>query len=106
MITDLICIAFIITGVFYSGFPYEIEEIISKRLKFGRFRIPKPFGCQLCLTFWCTLLYIIIIGAFSFPNMLLCLILALSTSAIEALYRLVFETIETVIIRLNDRLNG
>ena len=48
MYTDLLLIALILTGIFYSGFPYEFEEIISKKLKFGKFKLPKPFGCPLC----------------------------------------------------------
>lgn len=106
MITDLICIAFIITGIFYSGFPYEFEEAVSKRLKFGRFRIPKPFGCQLCLTWWTSLAYVIATGNATLPNILLCLALALSTNAIESLYRLVFDTIETILVKVNEYLNS
>lgn len=106
MITDLICIAFIVVAVFYSGFPSEIESMIDRRVKFGTFRLPKPFSCQLCMTFWCTLIYIICTGNFSIPNILICLILALSTTAIESAYRLVFDTIETFLVKLNEHINS
>ena len=105
MITDFILIACIWTGVFYSGFPREIESMISKRLKVGRFVIPKPFGCQLCMTFWTCLIYGIIVYGFTLPNILLALIAGLSTSVIENVYGLVFDTMNTWIVKLNDKLN-
>lgn len=105
IITDFILIACIWTGVFYSGFPREIEEIITKRLKFGRFVLPKPFGCQLCLTFWTCLIYGICMYGFTLPNVLLALIVGLSTSVIENVYCLVFDTFNTWITKLNEKLN-
>lgn len=110
MILDLIYITLIIVGIFYSGFPYEFEEIVNKRLKrnnsVGTFRIPKPFGCQLCMTWWTTLAYIIVTGNLSLLNILICLGLALSTTAIESAYRLVFDTIQTLLVSINERING
>ena len=106
MILDLVYIACIVVAVFYSGFPFEIESMIDKRVKFGRFRLPKPFSCQLCTTFWCTLIYIACTGNLSLLNILICLLLALSTTAIESAYRLVFDTLETFLVRLNERINS
>lgn len=105
IMTDFILIACIWTGVFYSGFPREIESMISKKLKHGRFVIPKPFGCQLCLTFWTCLIYGIIEYGFTLPNVLLALIAGLGTSVIENIYALVFDTVNTWIVKLNERLN-
>ena len=40
------------------------------------------------------------------PTRFLCLALALSTNAIESLYRLVFDTIETILVKMNEYLNS
>lgn len=101
----LIITAFVV-GVFYSGFPYEFEEIISKRLKFGRFKLPKPFGCQLCMSFWLNIIYILCTGNVTLFNILACLLFALSTTAIENAYRLVFSVLETFFVWLNELLTG
>lgn len=106
MYIDLLIITLILVGIFYSGFPYEIENIISKRLKFGKFKLPKPFSCPLCMTWWTTLLYIIITGNLTLFNILACLLLALSTTAIDSAYRLVFSLIETFFAWLNEMLTG
>lgn len=102
----LLIITAFVTGVFYSGFPYEIEEIISKRLKFGRFRLPKPFGCQLCMSFWLNIIYILCTCNVTLFNILACLLFALSTTAIENAYRLVFSVLETFFVWLNELLTG
>lgn len=110
MIENLIYITLIVVGVFYSGFPMEIESIVNDFLKkkgsVGKFRIPKPFGCQLCMTFWCTLIYTIVIGRFSLANTAICLGFALSTTAVEYGIRLVLETVETLLVRINEYINS
>ena len=105
LITDFTLIALIVTGVFYSGFPREIEEIISSRLKVGKFRIPKPFGCQLCMTFWSCLIWGLIFGPVNLYMVLAALVAGLSTSVIENVYMLVFDTLNTWLTKLNNRLN-
>ena len=106
MYTDLAIITLILVGIFYSGFPYEFEEIVSKRLKVGKFKLPKPFSCPLCMTWWTTLAYIIITGNLSLFNILVCLLFALSTGWIDSLYRLIFSVIETFIVWLTEILTG
>lgn len=106
IMTDFTLIACIWTAVFYSGFPREIEDIVTRKLKHGRFVIPKPFGCQLCLTFWTCLIYGIIVYGFTLANTLLALIAGLSTSVIENVYMLVFDTANTWIVRINEHVNS
>lgn len=105
MIENLIYITLIIVGIYYSGFPFEIEDIINKHVKIGKFKLPKPFSCQLCMTWWTTLIYIIVTHNFSLENIFICIILALSTNAVESAYRLVLDTIETIIIKIDEYLN-
>lgn len=102
----MLLISAILTGIFYSGFPYEFEEIISKKLKFGKFKLPKPFSCPLCMTWWTTLIYIICIKQFTLFNIFACLMFALSTGVINSVYGLVFSTLENLVAWLNERING
>lgn len=106
LIKDYALIALIITGIFYSGFPSEIESMISKRLKLGTFRIPKPFGCQLCSTFWACLIWGLIFGPVNLYMVLASLVAGLSTTVIENAYMLVFDTLNTWIVKLNNFING
>lgn len=105
IIIDFALIACIWTGVFYSGFPREMEEILSKAVKFGKFRLPKPFSCALCLTFWTCLIYGICVYGLSLSGILYSLIAGLSTSVIENVYALVFDTLNTWIIKANQKIN-
>ena len=106
MYIDMLLISAILTGIFYSGFPYEFEKIVSKRLKFGQFKLPKPFSCPLCMTWWTCLIYIICIKQFTLFNIFACLMFALSTNVINSVYGLVFSTLENFVAWLNERING
>lgn len=50
-----------------SGVIDELEDIIGKWLK-CKIKIPKPFSCSLCSSWWLGLLYIIIMGKFTILN--------------------------------------
>lgn len=50
-----------------SGVIDELEDIIGKWLK-CKIKIPKPFSCSLCFSWWLGLLYIIIMGKFTILN--------------------------------------
>lgn len=54
-----------------SGFVPSLKRLISKTLTKNKintdeFRI-KPFDCSYCMTFWCLMLYLLIIGEFTLP---------------------------------------
>lgn len=72
LITIIICFLIDISGIIES-----IEWWLSKWLKVPC-KIPKPFSCSLCMTFWIGLIYISILD-FSLINLLfVCLFAALS----------------------------
>lgn len=50
-----------------SGIIDELEDMIGKWLK-CKIKIPKPFSCSLCSSWWLGLLYIIIMGKFTILN--------------------------------------
>ena len=62
--------AFIIVFVIdYSGFIQEADKILTKVLKSKvPLHIPKPFSCGTCLLWWSGLIYLIVIGQFTFLN--------------------------------------
>ena len=52
----------------YSGFIGEMETLLTKWFKSPLpLRIPKPFSCPLCSSFWTGLIYLAITGNFTLP---------------------------------------
>lgn len=64
-----------------SGFIQEIESLITGwfRTKRGRFEMPKPFSCSLCMTWWTGLIYLLITGECTVLNILAVLLIAYFT---------------------------
>lgn len=74
MYIDLIIMSLIVALVFESGFWDSLDEYINKRFKF--YHLPHLLMCQLCQTWWLTLLYILVTGNFSLFNICVCLFIA------------------------------
>ena len=69
----------------YSGFIGEIETRLSNWLRSPLpLRIPKPFSCSLCSSFWTGLIYLAITGNFTLPWIGAVAALAASTKLIYA----------------------
>lgn len=103
MLIDLLCITIIIVyTIGLSGFIDEISEIIWKRMypkvKYNGWRIPKPFGCETCMTFWCGILYLLVTGCFSLYMLLYVAVLSFMTPVIAT--TLLF--IKDAVIKLLD----
>lgn len=65
MLIDLLLLTLIIVFIIdLSGIIDELETILSKWLK-GKVRIPKPFSCSLCMTWWSGLIYILCMDNFT-----------------------------------------
>lgn len=69
-----------VAAIDYLGFVEELNPIFRKITGSKIGSIGKPFSCSTCMTFWLSLLYIIIAGQFSFVNVLICMVAALTTS--------------------------
>lgn len=78
-----------------SGFIPELESIISKRFHF-KARIPKPFSCSLCMTFWLGLIYTICTSSFSLPTLLFISALSLFSKNTAGFIRWIQETLITI----------
>lgn len=83
----------------YFNAPNDILSALFSRFTKGRIptiELKRPFGCSLCMTFWCSIIYLItsvIVGACTFRGILL----AFALSAINAwLTKYTFYAITTV----------
>ena len=94
MLIDLFLITLIIVFIIdISGFIDEMETILSKLLK-GKARVPKPFSCSLCMTWWTGLIYLLIIGEFT-----------LLWIATVALFAILSGVLVTLLICIRETLN-
>lgn len=99
MILQLLLINLIMVMIFNSGFVDSIDEAISKRFKFHH--LPKPFSCVLCMTFWTSILYIVLTNNFTLLGITLCLANATLTSVTTPL----LKTIENYLLKIIELLN-
>ena len=67
LLLDLLIISFIVVFIIdLSGVIDDAERKLGKWLK-CKARIPKPFSCSLCSTFWLGLLYLLITHNLTIP---------------------------------------
>lgn len=81
MLIALICVLVIDI----SGFIMEIEDALAKWLKVKSVRIPKPFSCSLCCTWWASMAYALCVGQFTLPVIAYSLFVAVMTPIISDL---------------------
>jgi hypothetical protein len=97
MLIDLFLITLIIVFIIdISGFIDEMETILSKWLK-GKARVPKPFSCSLCMTWWTGLIYLLIIGEFTLLWIATVALFALLSGVLATLLICIRETLNCVI---------
>ena len=90
---NVLLIAVVITfGLDVAGFWNEATSIISGWLTKGVVKKPfvmKPFSCSLCMTFWTSLIYVLVVHALTLP-MLTCICLcAWLTTVIPGIFYLI-----------------
>lgn len=96
-IINLLLIQFIIVGIIdVSGFVQELEGFLSKWLHV-RARIPKPFGCSLCATWWTGLIYLMITGNLTLPLVAFTLFISLLTTVTKDIIYLVQDILTKII---------
>lgn len=86
----LITIFFVIV-IDQQHFVDEITEIISGWMTNGKIKKPiqiKPFSCSTCMSWWITLIYIIVIGKFTIPMIVYILFLSWTTPIINSIFTL------------------
>ena len=91
-----------------SGFVPSIKRLISKwltknQIETDSFRI-RPFDCSYCMTFWCTLLFIIVTGQFTFLNLLFVIIVTHLTDVTRQTMLLIKDLLLKIINTAYDKL--
>ena len=86
-VTDLFSILIIsVIVIDISGFVHSIKVAIGKYLGISpnSFRI-KPFDCSFCMTFWVSMIYLLVVGRFSLVNIAIVLLLCCLTTPLKNL---------------------
>ena len=86
-VTDLFSILIIsVLVIDISGFVHSIKAAIGKFLGISpnSFRI-KPFDCSFCMTFWVSLIYLLVVGRFTLLNIAIVLLLCCLTTPLKNL---------------------
>lgn len=98
MILNIFIIQFlIVAAIDYLGFVDELTPLFRKITGSKIGTIGKPFNCSTCMTFWCSLLYIILTGNICFGTVGLCMLAALTTSITLDLIHLFKDIAENII---------
>ena len=77
----------------------SIMNWISKG-KIKRVELKKPWGCPLCMTFWCSWIASLIILPFTFKWFLIGLLLSLINAVLTKYTLYILETLDLAIIKL------
>ena len=86
-VTDLFAILIIsVLVIDISGFVHSIKAAIGKFLGISpnSFRI-KPFDCSFCMTFWISMIYLLVVGRFTLVNIAIVLLLCCLTTPLKNL---------------------
>lgn len=86
-VTDLFSILIIsVLVIDISGFVHSIKAAIGKFLGISpnSFRI-KPFDCSFCMTFWASMIYLLVVGRFTLLNIAIVLLLCCLTTPLKNL---------------------
>lgn len=86
-VTDLFSILIIsVIVIDISGFVHSIKAAIGKFLGISpnSFKI-KPFDCSFCMTFWVSMIYLLVVGRFTLVNIAIVLLLCCLTTPLKNL---------------------
>lgn len=106
-VIGLVVIGFLwVFVVDYCGFVEEIERYLCVFVRSkAPVKIPKPFSCSLCMTWWTGLIYLLIIKELSFINLLFLIVNCSFTKIYLHLIQSIRDFLDRV-ISLFDHLTG
>lgn len=106
--TNIVAIAILCCFVINSGAVDSLKRALWRWLKgnvpYRDFPL-KPFDCELCLTWWSGVLYLLFSGDFSLLSVLCVALMAWSTPIIVELMNLFVDLSRWGIEKLRDKLN-
>lgn len=107
MIHDILIIATLCCFIVNSGAVDRIKRMIWRWVKgktpYQNFSL-KPFDCELCLTWWCGLIYLLHVGEFTLANIAIVALCAWLTPAIVDIMHLLQEFPAWLIGKLLDKM--
>lgn len=107
MIHDILIIATLCCFIVNSGAVDSIKRRIWRWVKgkttYQNFSL-KPFDCELCLTWWCGLVYLLCVGEFTLINVALVALAAWMTPTIVDIMHLLQELPAWLIGKLFDKM--
>ena len=96
MILQLLIITIIVSVIFLTGFPFEIDDIISKKWRFHHLPA-KPFLCNTCAVFWSNIAYLLVSSQLSLISVLIALLLAYAAPTISNVIVLIKACVDKII---------
>lgn len=108
MIVNLFYIAVICVCVIdISGFVNSLKSFITRILTNGKLSSSnftlKPFDCSLCMTFWSGLIYLFIVNNVSILNIMILLLISISTPLIQDIIRTMIDLMTKGVIKINNK---
>jgi hypothetical protein len=108
MIVNLFYIAVICVCVIdISGFVNSLKSFITRILTNGKLSSSnftlKPFDCSLCMTFWSGLIYLFVVNNVSILNMMILLLISISTPLIQDVIRTMIDLMTKGVIKINNK---
>lgn len=102
---NILYIAIIISLVWnVLHFPEELSDMISRK-RGKTFNFSKPFSCSTCMTWWLSFFYLLITWKITLFNIVICLLLACSTSLISTTFYLVRDLITNILSWIGERID-
>lgn len=102
---DLLAIAAIAVFIIdISGVIDEVEGYIRRKYNLPLFKIPKPFSCSLCTTFWCGIIYLLLYNKLCALNILYVCVLAMFTPIILNLLESMRDIINEIITKVTNKI--
>ena len=93
---QMLIITAMVSIVFLTGFPFEIDAIINKH--FPLYHLPdKPFLCNTCAVFWTLVIWLLITGNISLTSILGALLLAYFAPTISNLLALIKRCVDKIL---------
>lgn len=103
MIIKLILISLITCFIIdVSGVLDSMDNMLQKVLGNKMYRVPKPFSCSLCMTFWCCLFYLLFSGNFTLALVSFTCVLSMLTPIITRILYFIRDFLDRVIENLED----
>lgn len=104
--TDILLIAFICVFIIdFSGVIESLEAALKKWVGNPFVHIPKPFSCSLCSTWWAGLIYLLIVGSFTIPNIAYVGLVAAFTPVFLRTLYFIRDFFDSVLCGLEDYFN-